>query len=109
MNINVLKSILLLTFIFISYYGANARKVDLEVEKKLVDQGYKSKLSTHKLSTIKRRIGSLSVYLEMAKFPNHCHSKELGLLLNKLTKKYGSSKAAGKAITKDILDDVNPK
>jgi integrase len=40
------------------------------------------------------------------KWENHCHSKAIRHLLQKLTKKYGSSRPAGKAITKDILNDM---
>lgn len=90
----------------LSFAIQHAEGLDAEIDHKLVNQNYKTNLGPHKLSTIKRRIGSLSVFLELAKLPNPCHSKELRLVLAKLTKKYGGSKANGKAITKDILDDM---
>ena len=90
----------------LSFIIQHAEGLDSETDKKLVGQGYKSKLGTHKLATIKRRIGSLSVFLELTKRPNPCHSKEIHIVLTKLTKKYGSSRPAGKAITKDILDNM---
>lgn len=84
----------------------HAEGLDPEIDKKLVEQRYKTKLGPHKMATIKRRIGSLSVFLDSAKWPNPTHSKDLAQLLQKLTKKFGSSKPAGNAITKDILDDM---
>jgi|HubBroStandDraft_1064217.scaffolds.fasta_scaffold24778_4 integrase len=90
----------------LSFAIQHAEGLDKEIDHKLVDQNYKTNLGPHKLSTIKRRIGSLSVFLELAKLPNPCHAKELRLVLAKLTKKYGGSKPNGKAITKDILDDM---
>jgi len=84
----------------------HAEGIDHTIDEKLVKQGFKLKLGAHKLSTIKRRIGSLSVFLECAKWPNPCRNKEITVLLQKLTKKYGGSKPAGKAITKDILNDM---
>gem|GEM_PF-91984 len=79
---------------------------DADMDKKLVEQGFKGKLGPHKLATVKRRIASLSVFCDLAGWPNPTHSKEITQLLQKLTKKYGSSKPAGKAITKNILDDI---
>jgi integrase len=84
----------------------HAEGLDSQVDKKLVELSFKEKLGTHKLSTIKRRVASLSVFLDKHKLPNDCHNQEIKDLLNKLTKKYGGSKPAGKAITKDILDDM---
>lgn len=90
----------------ITFIVQHAEGLDHSIDEKLVQQGFKNKLGPHKLSTVKRRIASLSIFLEQAKWPNPCHNKEMKQLLNKLTKKYGSSKPAGKAITKDILDDM---
>ena len=84
----------------------HAEGLEPSVDQKLVDQGYKYQLGPHKLSTIKRRLAILSVFLDNAKWPNHCQNKEIKLLLHKLTKKYGTSKPDGKAITRDILDDM---
>ena len=90
----------------LSFIVQHAEGLDTEIDSKLFQQGFKAKLGPHKLATIKRRIGSLSVFLANAKWPNPTHHEEIGLLLQKLTKIYGSSKPAGKAITKDILDDM---
>jgi len=90
----------------ISFIIQHAEGPDPEVDKKLVYQNFKVNLGPHKLSTIKRRVASLSVFLEQAKWPNPCHEKEVRQVLSKLTKKYGGSKPAGKAITKNILDDM---
>lgn len=80
--------------------------IEHDIDEKLVKQGFKSKLGPHKLSTIKRRLASLSIHLECFKLENNSQSKSIKQLLQKLTKKYGGSKPASKAITKDILDDM---
>ena len=90
----------------ITFIIQHCEGLETAIDEKLVAQNFKSKLGTHKLSTIKRRIASLSVFVESSKLPNPCHTKEVKQLLFKLTKKYGSSRPAGKAITKDILDDM---
>jgi len=77
-----------------------------EVDKILVDQGYKSKLGTHSLETIKRRIASLSVCLELDKLNNPCRDKEVKRLLKRFTTMYGGKGRKKKAITKDILEDM---
>lgn len=74
-------------------------------DKELVRQGYKEMLGPHKIATVKRRVASLSVFLDRKKWPNPCRNKSLRDLFEKLTKKYGSSKSPGKAITLDVLDD----
>ena len=84
----------------------HAEGLDDAIEQELIQGGFKNKRGAHKLSTIKRRLASLSVFIDQAKAPNPCHTKEVKQLLSKLTKKYGGSKPAGKAITKDILDDM---
>jgi integrase len=90
----------------ITFIVQHAEGLDPAMDEKLVAQHFKNKIGPHKLATIKRRIASLSVFLESSKWPNPCKTKEVKQLLFKLTKKYGSSKPAGKAITKDILDDM---
>jgi integrase len=90
----------------ITFIIQHAEGIDPEIDQRLVAQRYKSKPGPHKLSTIKRRIASLSVFLEGAYWPNPCKNKAVKQLLNKLTKKYGGTKPAGKAITRDILDDI---
>ena len=54
----------------ISFIVQHVEGLDEETDKKLVNQGYKHKLGPHKLATVKRRIISLSVFLELAKQPN---------------------------------------
>ena len=90
----------------ITFIIQHAEVLDPIVDQKLVDQGYKNKLGPHKIATIKRRVASLSVYMESEKWANPCYNKNVKELLQKLTKKYGGSKPSGKAITKDILDDM---
>lgn len=90
----------------IAFIIQHCEGLDPEIDKKLVEQKYKSKLGPHQLATIKRRIASLSGFLELENLPNPCRSREVSMLLSKLTKKYGTSKPAGKAITRDILDDI---
>jgi len=74
-----------------------------EIDKKLVDQRYKQSLGPHKISTIKRRLASLSVALDLEKLPNPTKEKELRRIIEKLSKKHGESSKKGKAITRDIL------
>ena len=90
----------------LSFIVEHVEGLQPQIDKILVDQKYKYKLGPHKLATVKRRIGSLSVFLEQSKWPNPCHEKEVKRILSKLTKKYGGSKPAGKAITRYILDDM---
>lgn len=90
----------------ITFIIQHTEGLDPDIDTMLVDQGFKAKLGPHKLATVKRRIGSLSVFLESAKWPNPCHDHEVHRILAQLTKKYGSSKPAGRAITKDVLDDM---
>lgn len=92
--------------IIITFIVQHVEGLDNEVDKKLVAQGSKQKLGPHKLSTVKRRVASLSVCLTRANAPNPCHSKAISALCQKLTKKYGCSTSAGKAITKDILNEM---
>lgn len=84
----------------------HAEGLETALDKELVEQGYKQSLGPHKLSTVKRRVASLSVFLSIRNWPNPCDDKEVRMLLQKLTKMYGTSKACGKAITLDILLDM---
>lgn len=90
----------------ITFIIQHSEGVDHELDQKLVEQGFKNKLGPHKLATIKRRVASLSIFLDQYKLPNPCREKDIKDLLIKLTKKYGGSKPSGRAITKDILDDM---
>lgn len=92
----------------------HAENIDHDVDERLVKQGYKFRRGRHSMATIKRRVASLSVYIDLfkermlnnGKFDNPCKDTEIRMLLQKLTKKYGGSKPAGKAITKDVLNDM---
>jgi len=56
------------------YYGLimmHTEEIKVSIDEVLVNQGYKLKKGPHKLATIKRRIGSLSVFLDRAKWPIH--------------------------------------
>lgn len=90
----------------LSFIVQHAEGLDEAVDQILVEQGYKMKKGKHSLATIKRRIGSLSVFLRLKGFENPCVTESVRQLCEKLTKKYGTSQPSGKAITKDILDDM---
>lgn len=90
----------------ITFIIQHAEGLEPSVEEALITQGYKQKRGIHKLSTIKRRVASLSVFFDSIPWPNPCQNPEIRLLLRKLTKKYGTSKPSGKAITRDVLDDM---
>ena len=83
----------------------HVEEMDPNIDKMLVSQGYKAKLGSHSLETVKRRVIHLSVCLALDKHPNPCGSKELRMLIGRLSKKYGS-KRKKKAITKDVLYDL---
>jgi integrase len=84
----------------------HAENMPSHIDDDLVERGIKSKRGLHKMSTIRRRIRSLSTYLKLKKLPNPCQDKDISILISKLTKKHGSSHAWGKAITLDILNDL---
>jgi integrase len=77
-----------------------------QIDKILVEQRFKSKLGTHSLETVKRRIASLSVCLDLDKLDNPCRDEEVKLLLKRFTRMYGGKGKKKKAITKDILEDM---
>ncbi len=60
----------------------------------------------HSISTIERRIASLSRYLHLNKLTNPCYDKDILVLLRKLTEKNGCSQSWGKAITLDVLNNL---
>lgn len=90
----------------ISFIIQHSEGLNPFIDQQLVDKGYKEKLGPHKLATIKRRLVSLSLFLEKNQEHNPIKDKDIRILLTKLTKKHGISKSAGKAITKNILDDM---
>lgn len=79
--------------------------MDPNVDQKLLEQGLKAKLGTHSLATVKRRIASLSVFLDRMKEENPCREKEIKLLLEKLSKKHKRFNKL-QPITKDVLEDM---
>ena len=78
--------------------------LDPDVDKRLVGVGYKRNLGPHKLATVKRRIAAISVFCDAQEWPNPTRDRKVNQLLKCLTKKYGGSKPAGRAITLDILN-----
>ena len=76
------------------------------VETGLIEQGFKARIGQHSLSTVCRRIASLSVLHEARKLENPCRSAEVTTLLSKA--KRAQAKEGGpqkkRAITRDILD-----
>lgn len=79
--------------------------MDPNVDQKLLEQGLKAKLGTHSLATVKRRIASLSVFLDRMKWENPCREKEIKFLLEKFRKKHKRFNKR-QAITKDVLEDM---
>lgn len=81
----------------------HAEGLPYDVDHVLVEQRYKQSLGPHKIATIKRRLASLSVFLDVEKRDNPIRDFEVRKLLEKITKKYGETRRKGRAITKDIL------
>lgn len=79
--------------------------MDSEIDQQLFEKGFKARLGTHSLATVKRRIASLSVCLDRMQWHNPCRDKEIKLLLEKLSKKHKRSKKL-QPITKDVLEDM---
>lgn len=75
------------------------------VDKKLYEQGYKSRLGPHSIETVKRRIASLSVFLDLRRLDNPCRHKEVKKLLSLLAKQEAPKKKK-QAVTKDVLDEL---
>lgn len=75
------------------------------IDKKLFEKGYKASLGVHSLATVKRRIASLSVFLDRMKWENPCREKEIKLLLEKLSKKHKRFNKL-QPITKNVLEDM---
>lgn len=90
----------------LSFIVQHTEGLNEAIDIQLVEQGYKTKKGPHSLATIKRRIASLSVFLRLKGFDNPCKAESVRKLCEKLTKKFGLSQPSGKAITKDILDDM---
>lgn len=84
---------------------SHIESMDPNVDQKLFEKGYKASLGTHSLATVKRRIASLSVFLDRMKWENPCREKEIKLLLEKLRKKHKRFNKR-QPITKDVLEDM---
>ncbi len=83
--------------------------LEASIDTRLVEQGYKEKHGLHQLATVNRRVTSLSVFLDDAKWPNPCRDKgirELRQNIQEQIKKLASGQVESKAITRDILDDM---
>lgn len=73
----------------------------------LVGMGIKAKEGTHSLSTVCRRIASLSAAHEVLKVKNPCRMKEVTLLLSKARKaavKKGKTPVKKRALTRDLIE-----
>lgn len=79
--------------------------MDPDIDQQLFEKGFKARLGTHSLATVKRRIASLSVCLDRMQWDNPCRDKEIKLLLEKLSKKHKRFKKL-QPITKDVLEDM---
>lgn len=91
----------------ITFIIQHVEKMPENVHEILVMRKIKSNLNmTHKISTIKRRLKSLSFYLRIHELENPCLDRDVKILLRKLTIKHGESKPWGNAITLDILNDL---
>lgn len=84
----------------------HAEEMPSHIDEELVKNCVKSSHGTHKLSTIERRISSLSHYLRLRKIDNPCQDKDIKILMKKLANKHGCSQAWGNAITLDILNQM---
>lgn len=88
------------------WYQSNGLSVDDKIRKEHLILFIMQHSVKHKMSTVKRRLASLSRFLQLRKFENHCNDKDITTLVRKLTEKHGCSKAWGKAITVEILNDL---
>lgn len=90
----------------ILYVIQHAEEMPPHIDAFLCGNKVKAKEGTHSISTIERRLASLSHYLNVRNLPNPCRDKDVNFLLRKLTEKNGSSESWGKAITLDVLNDL---
>lgn len=89
--------------LFIIQHSENMPK---EVDEYLCARKVKAKTGQHAISTIERRLASLSHYLNLRNLPNPCRDRDINFLLRKLTEKNGCSESWGNAITLDVLNDL---
>ncbi len=75
-----------------------------QVDDLLVGSGIKAKRGTHKLSTIERRLASLSHALKSKGLHSPCYDPDIVKLLSKYKNIYGGSKSKGGAMTLEVLN-----
>lgn len=86
------------------WYKANGLSQNDRIRKEHIITFIMQHVEKHKISTIERRLASMSRFLQLNRLENPCNDKDIGILLRKLTEKHGCSKAWGRAITLDILN-----
>ena len=72
----------------------------------LVDQGCKKALGLPKLSTLQRRLASLSVFMDNNGLQNHVRTPQVRKLLGKIGKLHEKTVKRSKAVVKDVLLDM---
>jgi integrase len=80
-----------------------------DVDNRLVEDGIKQKLGTHAISTIQRRIASLSSIHNLRNLENPCESKEIKILLKKsrtASVKRGWKPNQKSATTADVIEKI---
>jgi len=98
----------------VSFIMQNVEGIDPEIDERLYKQGYKKFKGPYSITTVRLMLAALSVLLDSRKLENPCRNKSISMLLRRLSKKYSSTKKAdgtprkkvGKAITRDILEDM---
>ena len=90
--------------IIIQFIVDHAGYMALDVEQTLIDQGLKRKSGALSHRTIRRFIGSISFAHDRRGVANPCQSKQIRLLLKKLTIATTSTSKVKKAITQTIFD-----
>lgn len=91
--------------VVIAFIMQHVEEMPHEIDETLVKNGYKSKKGTHKISTVERRLASMSRYLQIKKRQNPLRDKDIGVLMFKLKQKHSGKRSRKQAITRDILDD----
>ncbi len=76
------------------------------IDQELVDKKVKSKLGAHKLTTVKRRIASISAFHEMKGLDNPTRDQVVKKVLSKASRALKGQRSKSNAITKDILEKI---
>lgn len=90
----------------VAFIIQHAEEMPNEIDEQLISKKVKSKRGLHKISTIDRKIASLSTFLNLHRLPNLCYDPDILFLLKRLRSRNGTSEPWGKAITLDILNDL---